>query len=171
MNFFQKNKIIIWILAGLLIVALSALGTMVYHTWQGSISPPVTGQCSRNCSLLSEELGLSAEQEQNIKRIQAECRQTGIATADSLRLKRSELVSELSREVPDTIHLRKLALTIGQLQSQLTDNTIDLYLQINRECSPSQREKLSSLFYELMGCCKQGEGNMMRKRCMNKMGN
>jgi Spy/CpxP family protein refolding chaperone len=168
MNFFQKNKVIIWVLTGLLVVTLSALGTMVYHSWQAPVPPSASKPCGEKCYLLSEELGLSAEQEQKIGQIQMTCRNIGMTISDSLQVKRSELVTELSKEVPDTIYLRQIAQRIGQLQSRLTNQTIDQYLKISKECSPEQRQKLSSLYFEMMGCCKQGQGKGKRQKCMKE---
>lgn len=168
MNFFQKDKVIIWVLAGLLIIALSALGTMVYDRWYAPVSTSTVKPCGEKCNLLSEELGLSAEQEQKVEQIRTTCRITGMAISDSLQINRSNLVKELSKEIPDTIHLRQIAQRIGQLQSQLTNQTINRYLKISKVCTPEQREKLSSLYFEMMGCCKQGEGKGMKNRCMKE---
>jgi Spy/CpxP family protein refolding chaperone len=168
MNFFQKNKVIIWVLTGLLIITLSALGTMVYHHWYAPGSYSAVKPCGEKCNLLSKELGLSVEQEQKVEQIRTTCRKNGMAISDSLQLKRSDLVTELSKDIPDTIHLRQIAQRIGQLQSHLTNQTIDQYLKISKVCTPEQREKLSSLYFEMMGCCKQGEGKGMRKKCMKE---
>lgn len=159
MNIFQKNRMIIWILSGLLIAAFSALGTMVYHH---RLAPGLFAKeksCDKGCDLLTEELGLTSEQKKNIGEIRMNCRINGMAISDSLRLMRSELLTELSREVPDTMKLRSIAGMIGNLQAQLTNRTIDQYLKISKECTPEQREKLSLLYYEMMGCCKRGENN------------
>jgi Spy/CpxP family protein refolding chaperone len=171
MNFFQKNNIIIWVLTVLLIVAISALGTMVYHRWYGAVPSPPGQPCDEKCSLLSEELGLTSEQEQKVEQIRVGCRKAGMAITDSLQIKRSELMTELSKEAPDTVYLRGIAQKIGQLQAQLTNQTITQYLKISKECSPEQREKLSSLYHEMMGCCKQGKGNRFRSKCEKPGGN
>jgi len=168
MNFFQKNKVIIWVLTGLLIAALSALGTMAYHHWLSPAPVSINKPCGDNCDLLSEELGLTAEQQKKIGEIRMNCRNTGLAISDSLRIMRTELLTELSKEVPDTIQLHMIAERIGKLQAQLTNRTIDQYLKISKECTPGQREKLSSLYFEMMGCCKHGEGKGMKNRCMKE---
>lgn len=168
MNFFQKNRVIIWVLTGLLIAALSALGTMAYHQWLAPAPVSMAKPCGSNCDLLSKELGLTAEQQKKIGEIRLNCRNTGMAISDSLRIMRSELLTELSKEVPDTIHLRLIADRIGKLQSQLTNRTIDQYLKISKECTPEQREKLSSLYFEMMGCCKRGDDKGMKNKCMKE---
>jgi Spy/CpxP family protein refolding chaperone len=168
MNFFQKNNIIIWILTGLLIAALSAVGTMAYHHWLAPAPVSTAKPCSGNCDLLSEELGLTAEQQKKIGEIRMNCRNTGMAISDSLRSMRSELLTELSKELPDTIQLRLIADRIGKLQAQLTNRTIDQYLKISKECTPEQREKLSSLYFEMMGCSKHDEAKGMKNRCMKE---
>ena len=165
MNFFQKNKVIIWVLTGLLIIALSALGTMIYYRLNTRVVTTEGKACSGKCDLLSEELGLTAEQEQKVEQIRATCRMNGMAISDSLQLNRSSLVTELSKDSPDTILLRLMAQRIGELQTKLTNQTIDRYLLISKVCTPAQREKLSSLYFEMMGCCKQGDGEGRQSRC------
>lgn len=166
MNFFQRNKIIIRILAIMLIITVSALGTIVYQHVYPVVPGEKNGSCEKKCNLLSEELSLSPEQTKKIDKILAGCRQAGMMISDSLREKRSEILTELSRETPDSIHLQNIANEIGRLQSKLTNQTISQYLQISSECTPAQRVKLSSLYSEMMGCCKQGDGRGIGKRCM-----
>jgi len=166
MYIFQKNRTIIWILTGLLIAALSALGTMVYRHWHAHLPYATEKSCNDDCDFLSEELGLTAEQKKKIGEIRINCRNHGMAISDSLRVLRSGLLTELSREVPDTFHLRLIAGRIGVLQEQLTNRTIDQYLKISKECTPEQRGKLSLLYYEMMGCCKHGEEKGMKNNCM-----
>jgi Spy/CpxP family protein refolding chaperone len=168
MNIFQRNKVVIWVLAGLLVIVMSALGTMVYHRWVRPVPPKSMQECGVRCNLLVDELGLSETQAKSIDSIRAGYRRAGMATADSLRARRSQLVTELSNEPCDTFRLRQLAVEIGMLQTDLINQTIDQYLRIRKECTPEQREKLSSLYYELMGCCPQGEGKGMRERCRRK---
>lgn len=166
MNVFQKNRMIIWALTGLLIAALSALGTMVYQGWHAPAPFATEKTCNDNCDFLSEELGLTEEQKKKIGEIRINCRNHGMAISDSLRIMRSGLLTELSREVPDTFHLRLIAGRIGVLQSQLTNRTIDQYLKISKECTPEQRRKLSLLYSEIMGCCKHGEEKGLKNNSM-----
>lgn len=161
----MKNRVVVWVLAGLLILSLSALGTMLYHRFFGRVPQKAQQECGMRCNLLTEELGLSETQAKKIGEIRAGHRVSAMAITDSLRSCRSELVTELSRETPDTLHLRQLAHRIGMLQTMLTNMTIDQYLLIRNECTPEQQEKLASLYYEIMGCCPAGEGSRMREQC------
>jgi Spy/CpxP family protein refolding chaperone len=168
MNFFKTNRIIIWTLTALLVVALSALGTMIYHLHCDRARNSVMKECGMKCDLLSEELGLSEAQAKNVDRIRADYLHAAGPTADSLRISRSELVTELGREAADTLRLNQLAQRIGSLQTRLTLQTIDQYLGIRKECTREQQEKLSSFYYELMGCCPAGEGGKMREQCRQR---
>lgn len=165
MNYFQRSNIIIWTLAALLIITLSALGTMVFHRYFSGDTKRSERPCGPRCAFLTEELDLSESQEQRIEAIRNGFRAEGRVIADSLQLIRSGLVTELSREDPDTLHLNQLALQIGHLQALLTQKNSAHYLDIKKELTPEQREKLSSIYYELMGCCNYGEGKRMRERC------
>lgn len=161
----MKNRVVVWVLAGLLVLSLSALGTMLYHRFCGRIPQKAQKDCGMRCNLLTEELGLSDTQAKKIGEIRAGHRVSAMAITDSLRSRRSELVTGLGQENPDTLHLRQLAQRIGTLQTMLTNMTIDQYFLIRNECTPEQQEKLSSLYYEIMGCCPAGEGHRMRERC------
>jgi Spy/CpxP family protein refolding chaperone len=165
MNFFRTNKIIIWILSAMLIITLSALGTIIFRNKCKRVTEQEAQGCGMRCNLLTEELGLSETQAKTIDGIRAMHRKATMATADSLRFRRSELVTELGREIPDTLRLHDLSRKIGDLQARLVDQTIDQYLRIRNECTPEQQEKLSSLYYELMGCCPAGEGKQMLEQC------
>jgi Spy/CpxP family protein refolding chaperone len=168
MNIFQRNRIVIWVLAGLLLIVMSALGTMIWHQWVKPVRAAQTEQCGPGCRLLTEELGLSEQQSAAVDSIRESFKRASAVTVDSLTSKRSLLVTELSKENPDTFLLRQYAMEIGMLQADLVNRTIDQYLLISKECTPEQREKLSSLYYEIMGCCRQGEGRMMRERCKKR---
>ncbi len=165
MNFFIKNQVITWILAGLLVVSLSILGTLIYSRFRQPVPGTDESGCGARCALLSSELGLSAAQAERIDRIREGHRSTAMTIADSLKSTRSDLVTELGRDIPDTLRLRQLAQRIGMFQARLTDLTVDQYLMIRQECTPEQQEKLSSLYYEIMGCCPAGEGRHFRARC------
>lgn len=156
---------VVWVLAGLLIIVMSALGTMIFHRWFRPVPSKTMQACGATCELLTKELGLSEAQTRTIDSIRSECRKAGMTTADSLRVKRLALVTELGNMNPDTLLLRQLAFEIGVLHSELINQFIDQYFCISNECTPEQREKLSSLYYELMGCCPQGEGKRMRESC------
>lgn len=168
MNIFQKKNLAIWILAILLVVSLSALGTMIFHRACRPAPEKREASCPAGCSLLTKELGLDDKQAKQIEQIREEYRNTARITADSLRDKRMAIVTELGKPAPDTALLRVMAGDIGRLHALLINQTVDQYFRISRECSPEQREKLSSLYYELMGCCQQGEGPQMRERCRGK---
>lgn len=168
MNIFLKNRMIIWILTGLLIAALTALVTLVCQHRLVTGRSPIEKTCEKDCDFLSDELELTVEQKGKIGEIRVNCRNNGRVISDSLRFMRTCLLAELSKALPDTLQLRSIAGKIGLLQVQLTNRTIDQYLKISKECTPKQREKLSLLYYEMMGCCKHGDDKEMKNNCMKE---
>ncbi|MFH1159595.1 MAG: periplasmic heavy metal sensor [bacterium] len=158
MNSFPKYKIATRILAGLLILALSALGSMIYHTWFEEKQPSALPACTSSCQILVSELDLDSSQNAKLERILDQYNEPAEALVDALRESRMALMEELRKDSVDTLRIRSLANEIGAGQALLTRLASDQYLQIRMICDSSQQRMLSEVYCDLFGCPRQGMG-------------
>jgi hypothetical protein len=160
MNFFIRYKVFAWILAGLLLVALSALGTMIWNVWFEPEKTVIVREtppgCSTSCMMLNSELDLDPGQNRDVELIIMRSRQSSGEVVAALHGKRTDLLEELTKENPDTAILKMISEEIGKIQGNLTMNAVNQYLQLRDVCDPDQQQKLTSLYYELFGCPRTG---------------
>jgi len=159
MNFFTKHRVLLWILTGLLVVALSVLGSVIYFTWMEQEKIETMQVCSSSCQMLEMELGLDASQNAQLEQILERFREPSEALVSSLRDTRMALMVELRKEQPDTAQIRLLTEEIGANQTSLTALAATQYLQIRSICSPEQQERLCDVYCDLFGCPRAGMGH------------
>lgn len=172
MNFFTKYRIIAWILAGLLILAMSALGSVIYHVWLRTEVVTEVQTCSSTCRMMTVEIGFDDSQNTALHGILEEHRDTSEILLAALEKNRIALMEELRNELPDTTKIRLLAWDIGRNQASLTALAAAQYLKIRSICSPEQRIKLSDIYCDLFGCprlgIKPGEDNGQHRHRFGK---
>jgi Spy/CpxP family protein refolding chaperone len=78
--------------------------------------------------------------------------------AEGIRAIRSEVLNELSSDMPDTLRLNSYSEELSQLQGRLHRQNMKHYLELKQVCTPDQVLRLSSLYRELYGCPMQGPG-------------
>jgi len=153
MNNFISHKVIIWILAGSLIVTLSILGSLIYHTWASPEKEVIAQQgCSSSCLMLFDELDLDANQQKEIETILDHYRDTSATLVFELRQCRLALMEELQKDEPDSIVIIKFSEELGYYQARITRLASTQYLQIRTICKPGQWQKLSNVYCDLFGC-------------------
>lgn len=158
MNYFSKNRIILWIVSSMLVISLTALGTMIYRTYLLPAKISQSKECPSSRQFLTTELDLNADQLSKIENINTACLGASRCIMQDLRVRRLELLEELSRDQSDTAELKRMASEIGMIQADLLNSTIAQYLAIKKICSPGQKEKLSNMYFDLFGCQKGGMG-------------
>jgi len=168
MNFFIKTKIWIWILAGLLIISWSVLGSMIYHTWtEPEPAMPQPSGCNGSCMMLFGELGLDTGQQAAMDQILDQFRDSSTVLVTSMRNLRLLLLNELEKENPDSLQLVHLSEELGDIQTRMIQISAEQYLQIRSICNPSQQQSLSNVYYQLFGC-RGPEGSQGMKQEHNR---
>ena len=172
MNFFIRHRVIIWVLAGILIVALSALGTTIYLTWRETKEIEKMREVTSSCMMLTNVLNFNAPQNANLQKILARYDDTSNSLVTMLRGHRQSLMDELQKEVPDSIQIQFLTTQIGNTQTLLTRLASDQYLQIRKICDSSQQVKLSDFYCDMLGCQRVNceEGDTCKKHLKHKHG-
>jgi len=158
MNFFLRNRVIIWILGGLLIITLSVLASMVYHTWTEPEEVMSQPGCTSSCQMLFSELELNADQQEQMDDILNHFRDSSAALVTELRQSRLALMEELRSDLPDTLHIMQVSEEIGKTQTRMTRLAANQYLHIRSICNPEQRQALSNVYCDLFGCPRVGKG-------------
>ena len=157
MNFFNKNRLIFWLLLFLVVINISALVTFfLFYSGQKIQSAENAGENSFR--VFQKELSLTPIQSKKVCSINARHRVMAQPVSSALKEKRSELLEELSSVNPDTLLLRKYAEEIGDLQKVLQMASIRQYLDLKGVCDSCQCQKLSSFYFQLYGSKGQGKG-------------
>lgn len=160
MNIFSNHKVTVWILAGLLILTLSILGSFIYHTHLEPSGVITKQGCSGSCMMLFDELDLDANQQREIEIILDQYRDTSSTLVSALRQCRLDLMAELQKDDPDSAVIILLSEELGAFQARMTMLASSQYLHIKTVCTPDQRQKLSNVYCDLFGCprLKKGQG-------------
>ena len=165
MNFFNKNRLIFWLLLVLVIINISALVTFFLLIREHNKAVPETAAES-TFRKFRRELSLTPEQSEKVAAINARSRQMSEPVSSALREKRSELLNELASDHPDTALLNKYAEEIESLQEELQKASIRQYLDLRTVCDSHQCRKLSSFYFQLYGGKENsmGQGKRMQNR-------
>ena len=165
MKIFNSHKVIIWILAGSLIVTFSILGSLIYHTWAKPQEPITQQGCSSSCLMLFDELDLDADQQSEIENILDHYRDTSAVLVSELRQCRLSLMEELQNDDPDSLEIILLSEELGAFQARMTRMAASQYLQIRAICKPDQLQKLSNVYCDLFGCprLQMGQGQQRHR--------
>ncbi|MFH1297086.1 MAG: hypothetical protein ABIJ04_07430 [Bacteroidota bacterium] len=160
MNFFTKYRVVTWILAGILVVALSALGSVIYYTWKAQKSIEAIPECTSSCQMLISSLDFTSSQNENLEEILDRFSDTSAVLVSFLREHRMALMHELQKEQPDTLRIRLLTGELGHDHTLLISLAASQYLQIRKICDSSQQLKLSDFYCDMFGCprLEQGKG-------------
>ncbi|HTX89015.1 MAG TPA: periplasmic heavy metal sensor [Bacteroidales bacterium] len=163
MNYFSKNKLVFWSLIFLVILNLSVLATYLlsFYSRPGT---PANVQPEQPQMAFRQALSLSPEQESKVSVILKNYHQETGPLLSGIRDYRIELLEELEQDNPDTGVLNRCTNGISLLQEQIQKASVRQYLEIKALCSPSQYQKLSSLYFELYGFQNQGKGKGMMHR-------
>ena len=167
MNYFSKNKVILWVLVFLVIVLVTALiSLIIFFT---SKSDSLNQQTSENTGRrFNQELSLTPAQSGKVDAILREYR----TSTEPIRLKiqgnRAQLLEELATSNPDTSLINKRMEDICDLQKQMQKASVKQYMTLKQICTPMQCERLSSLYFELYGFQGQGKGMGKGKGMMHR---
>jgi hypothetical protein len=161
----NKNRLIFWIMIFLVIVNLSALIT--FFTFNRTKEEVTCDAMQPQCGKAFQcELGLSEGQLQKVDLINSEYQAVSSPIVDEIRNIRSDILDELSSEVPDTVYINQKSGELCDFQLKLQQANFTQFLELKKVCDPEQAQRLSALYRELYGCAGmgKGEGRMRRHR-------
>lgn len=174
MNFFDKNRLIFWVLIILVVINISAFVSFFLFT-----KSPVTPACcppgEQQCNAFRDELKLTAAQSLKVAEINKLYKESAEPIATAIKETRAAILTELENEFPDSIHLNSLVNELALLQSKIQKENIRQYTNLKHVCTPEQANRLSALYRDLYGCPMQngqinhryrhGQGNAKKQNC------
>lgn len=161
MNFYYKNKLLVWVLIFLVVVNIAALGSFFLF----SKSQESRSCCSpeeQQCNAFRNELNLSAGQEVKVTAINRRYKEAAEPVALAIKEVRAAILTELEKEQPDTMQLNAMTDRLTHLQVTIQKENIKQYSELKRVCTPEQAQMLSALYRDLYGCPAQ-DGRMQHR--------
>ncbi len=150
MNYFLKKQFSFVLVFFLLIINVAAISTILYHIYSEKSTSPTTAVNPDAGKIITGELGLNPDQTDLFQQINSGYNQRSQKILDQLTEKRSEMLSELSEENPDTTILHLLADDIGKLHTNLKLLTIWNFIELKKICTPAQQQQLSKMYNDMM---------------------
>jgi Spy/CpxP family protein refolding chaperone len=150
MNYFLKKQFSFGLVFFLLIINIAAISTILYHIYSEKSTSPTTSESHDVGKIITGELGLTPEQNKLFQDISKSYNIQSQKILDQLTQKRSEMLAELSEEIPDTTILHNLAKEIGELHTKLKLLTINDFLESKKICTPAQQQQLSKLYNDML---------------------
>lgn len=161
----KSNKILWWVIALLVILNLTTIGTILLRNRENSGDEiqivldenrqnPLTGRFFRQTLGFSDtQMALFREAKQTFQHTANDL----IYEMDSLK---NEMFIELNRTAPDTTRLNALSEHVGSHHAELKILTNDFYLLLKEVCDSSQCELLQQAFTPLFrdGTMNRGNG-------------
>lgn len=160
----KTNKILLWIIALLVVINLTTIGTIVYHNFiEKSDAPAIildkTGRNPLNGKYFRQTLGFSNTQMEVFREANHKFQphaQALIIEMDSLK---TEMFAELNKSAPDSLKLTTLSQHIGMHHAELKQITNHFYLIVKSVCDSAQQQQLQKTFLLLYK-----DENVHRKR-------
>ena len=97
-----------------------------------------------------EQLNLRPDQVEIFRELNRNFNQTAWQINHSLERLRIEMVNEMGRREPDEARLKEVSRDIGELHTQLKDETIKYYLAMKEVCTEEQQARLNQLFISIL---------------------
>ena len=169
MDIFLKKRLGVWSLIFLIMLNLAILISFLFFTNKNRSETKAT--CSSSgCGnqAMSTELGLTPVQSEKVVKINADYRANAEPVSLKIKDLRNEILTQLESASPDTIVLKRITDTLGELQKEIQHSNIRQYLELKKVCTPEQALRLSALYRNLYGCPMQG--NQIRQRFQHRYG-
>ena len=164
MNEKNRRRLLLYLILFLLVLNVSALGTIIYLIYRPhhDLFPP--GPDGPVGKRLENELNLSETQRKEFKTLRRDFLEKSRPVLDTLRLTREEIYKGLAMDRVDTVVLFQKADELGRHHAQLKKMAIRHFLRLQSKCSPEQRKRLISIYRPLLESDGPGRGMQYRNR-------
>ena len=144
MNTSSKNNILLWVIIVLLILILSAMGTIMFHVHSNRMKHDQPREPQNEISQIKEKLNFTDEQTEKFKLIKEKHDEIVNPIKSQIDDERSKLNNEMSSDNTDTAKLNKILTNIAELRLKMAKEQINMFLEIKKICNPDQLAKFSS---------------------------
>jgi Spy/CpxP family protein refolding chaperone len=166
MNATNKHRILIWVIVILVATNLSTIGSFYYHRMSEAKTPEAK-QTDQNAipgeqrtRFFRDQLNLNAEQLDQCRDINRTFNRTARGIEMNLAQLREDLIAELGKQNPDSVHLDQMAIEVGNNHRELKQVTTTFYLDMKKICTPEQQVKLHEIFQSMLN--KDNQVNLPR---------
>lgn len=153
MDYFSKNKIVIWVIAILALLNIFTLSTIWFMQYRGPSRVPFReepGHMRQGLRILEKELDLSADQIKVFDDIRQRHFEKMKVLQKEIFSLRQEIMDELNRTTPDTEQIRLLTIRIGEQETLKERYILKHFSEMKAACTPQQKEKFNRLLKKLM---------------------
>lgn len=164
MSYFDKKRIIFWVVAAVIIVNFAAIGTIIYKVYQ----IPKHRKCNteKPCaqSYLEKELNLSPAQAEEFRKLKQAQHDSVSVLQNKMKEKRAIISENMTGPLPDTTLLFKTSDDLGDLYAATRKLYIRHYFDLCNECTTEQRAKLAQIYTKVF-CHGDGCNMAVHNRC------
>lgn len=147
MNVFTKQRLSVSIIALLVVLNVTSLGTIWFL--QSRQSPPANPKGPGPVkNFLEQELALTQEQAQQFETLRQQHFQESQAINETLHPVKEAIMQEVFAASPDSAKVKTLATELGAKQAELEELRFQHFLALKAVCQPEQLEKFQALFHE-----------------------
>lgn len=149
-------RILIWVIVILVATNLSMGISFVYHKHQDKQfmeqleEAAIKVPSEQRTRFFRDQLNLRLEQVNVFRELNRNFNQTAWQITHQLEAIRADMVRELGKEKPSEKTLHSIAKQIGELHTQLKEETIDYYNKMKAECNADQQKKLNEIFVSML---------------------
>lgn len=149
-------RILIWAVVILFASNLSMGVSFLYHKQQDKKfvqqleETTIEVPSERRTRFFRDQLNLDRDQLELFREQNREFNRTAWQITHRLESLRAEMVRELGKENPNRKTLDSISKNIGELHTNLKQETIDYYLQMNEVCTEQQQIKLNEIFISML---------------------
>lgn len=154
-KYFNKTRILIWIIIALVILNISTLASIFWHKYQfkhhwDNQKEMNMNEGSRMGKHLFEKLHLTDLQKEKFHQTHLQFKEMDKVVIDKMFSYRQKMLNELKKPETDTLILNQYSREIGDLHVQLKMNTIKLYTELKSICTPEQQDSLAIIFTDIL---------------------
>jgi Spy/CpxP family protein refolding chaperone len=166
MNPNTKYRILIWIIVILVATNLSTIGSFYYHRAMEAKTSEIKQEDQKvipgeqRARFFRDQLNLNDEQLDQFRNINRTFNRTARGIEMNLAQLREDLITELGKQNPDSVHLDQMAIEVGDNHRELKQVTTTFYLNMKKICTAEQQVKLHEIFQSMLN--KDNQVNLPR---------
>lgn len=157
MNYFTKKRLIVLLITFLLIINVAAISTIIFHRYFIPAHVLQGNKFENPVGYMRKTLNLDSKQEKVFRVLNSDYRKKSAETLEMLKMKRVEMLEELSLPEPNIDKLDEIADEIGVLHADLKKLTIKNFLKMKDNCTVEQQQKFKRMYRRML----MGKGHEM----------
>lgn len=151
-----KYRILIWIIVILVATNVSTIGSFYYHQMPEAKTQETKQEDQKvipgeqRTRFFRDQLSLNDEQLDQFRDINRTFNRTARGIEMNLAQLREDLITELGKQNPDSVHLDQMAIEVGNSHRKLKQVTTTFYLNMKKICTAEQQIKLHEIFQSML---------------------